>query len=93
MSDEKVQPQTMADLVNAARRKQEAALSDPAYQEKAKYLWNLAQEIKNTENLLVEWAAKNDGGIPSETAIKEKRIAELRAELSELEMRWNLPPN
>lgn len=89
MSNEKVQPQTMADLVNEARRKQETALSDPAYQEKAKCLWELCSEIKATKRKIAEWEGMDHSGKPSEAKIKDEKLDELRNRLVELEGRLN----
>jgi len=79
----------MADLVNEARRKQEATLSDSAYQEKAKCLWELCGEIKATKLKIAEWEGMNHSGKPSEAKIKDEKLDELRNRLAELEGRLN----
>lgn len=69
------------------------AQNDPAMEEENKYWWNLNCKIDGIQREIAEWEKMNHQGIPSEARIREEKLTMLRAELSELEKRWKLPPN
>jgi len=66
--------------------------NDPKNEEERTYYWNLIGEKKAIEREIKKWELMHPQSI-SEAKIQEDKLAELRAKLSEIEQRFELPPD